>query len=139
MGSTIYEGQGAGAGPTASAVVADIFDIARGRRIPSFAVPARELARLTPVAMDQHRGAFYIRLMVRDRPGVIADVSAALRDEAVSLEAMLQRGRAPEETVPVVMTTHETEEAAMNRALTRIAALDSVMEPPCMIRIEPLS
>ena len=139
VGSTIYEGEGAGAGPTASAVVADIVDIARGRRIPSFAVPARELARLTPVAMDQHRGAFYIRLMVRDRPGVIADVSAALRDEAVSLEAMLQRGRAPEETVPVVMTTHETEEAAMNRALTRIAALDSVMEPPCMIRIEPLS
>ena len=76
--------------------------------------------------------------MVVDRPGVIADVTAALRDEQVSLEAMLQRGRAPNETVPVVLTTHDTEEAAMRRALERIAALGSVVEPPRLIRIEML-
>jgi homoserine dehydrogenase len=88
--------------------------------------------------MARHRGAYYIRLMVVDRPGVIADIAAALRDEQVSMEAMIQRGRAPDETVPVVLTTHETDEAAMLRALGRIARLDTVHEPPRMIRIETL-
>jgi homoserine dehydrogenase len=69
---------------------------------------------------------------------VIADVAAALRDERVSMEAMLQRGRAPGEAVPVVLTTHETEEAGMQRALARIGKLAAVTEPPHMIRIEPL-
>ena len=88
--------------------------------------------------MGRHVGAYYIRLMVVDRPGVIAAVAAALRDEQVSLESMLQRGRSPDEAVPVVLTSHETEEAAMTRALERIARLETVLEPPCMIRIEDL-
>lgn len=137
-GSTLLVGQGAGAGPTASAVVADIADIARGNRLPVFAVVARGLARPAPVPMERHRGAYYLRLMVRDRPGVIADVAAALRDHDISMESMIQRGRDPGEPVPVVITTHETREAAMTRALERIAALESVVRPPCMIRIESL-
>ena len=75
--------------------------------------------------------------MVVDRPGVIADVTAALRDAGVSLESMLQRGRAPGEAVPVVLVTHETNEAAMREALDHIKALDAVLEPPTIIRIEP--
>ena len=86
--------------------------------------------------MDRHQGAYYMRLMVQDRPGVIADVGARLRDERISLESMLQRGRSQSGEVPVVLTTHETEEAAMRRALTRIAKLDAVVEEPCVIRIE---
>ena len=86
--------------------------------------------------MERHQGAYYIRLMVVDQPGVIADVAAVLRDEHVSMESMIQRGRAPGEAVPVVLTTHDTEEAAMRRAVGRIAALDTVLEPPRMIRIE---
>ena len=74
---------------------------------------------------------------VVDRPGVIADVTAALRDSGVSLESMLQRGRAPGEAVPVVLVTHETREAAMRHACATIAALDTVLEPPALIRIEP--
>jgi len=73
---------------------------------------------------------------VVDRPGVFADVAAVLRDNDVSMEAVLQRGRAPGEPVPVVMTIHETEEAQMSRALAQIEALDPVVEPPRMIRIE---
>ena len=76
--------------------------------------------------------------MVVDRPGVIADVSAILRDHRISLEGLLQRGRAPGEAVPVVLTTHECDEAAMQDALAAIAALDAVAEPPMLIRIEPL-
>ncbi len=138
VGQNVAEGRGAGAGPTASAVVADLIDIARGRLLPTFSVPVDQLNRLAASPMERHRGAYYVRLMVVDRPGVIADVTAALRDEHVSLEAMLQRGRAPDEAVPVVLTTHETEEASMRRALARIAALETVVEPPRMIRIETL-
>ena len=139
VGSFMSEGHGAGAGPTASAVVADVVDIARGSRIPTFAVPASELSRLPPLSRQSHVGCYYIRLMVRDQPGVIADVAAALRDQAISVEAMLQRHRgAPGETVPVVITTHETEEAAMTDALTRIRDLDTVLEEPRVIRIEAL-
>jgi len=136
VGTTLFQGRGAGAGPTASAVVADIVDIARGRRPVTFSVPAAKLRKLPSAPMARHRGAYYIRLMVVDRPGVIADVTACLRDEQVSLEAMLQRGRAPGETVPVVLTTHDTEEAAMFRALARIEKLEAVIEPPRVIRIE---
>ena len=138
VGTCVFEGRGAGAGPTASAVAADLVDIARGARIPAFVVPATELAPSHTIPMDQHHGAYYVRLMVVDRPGVIADVSAVLRDEQVSMESMLQRGRAPGEPVPVVITTHETREASMVHALNRIGELDSVVEPPRMIRIESL-
>jgi homoserine dehydrogenase len=138
VGQNICEGRGAGAGPTASAVVSDLIDIARGRSQPTFSVPAGELKRLPVSPMARHRGAYYVRLMVVDKPGVIADVAATLRDEEVSMETMIQRARAPGEAVPVVMTTHESEEAAMRRALDRIGRLGSVVEPPHMIRIEAL-
>jgi len=137
-GRIMLEGRGAGAEPTASAVVADLLDIAAERRSPSFAVAAAELSARPASPMERHRGAYYIRLMVVDRPGVIADVAAALRDEQVSMEAMIQRGRSPGEAVPVVLTTHETEEAAMRRALSHIGRLSTVLEPPRMIRIESL-
>ena len=136
VGTSVYEGQGAGGGPTASAVVADLVDVARGVRVPTFSVAARSLAKARPAPMRRHFGAYYICLTVRDEPGVMADVTAAFRDRSISLESMLQRGRAPGEPVPVVLVTHETEEAAMAGALRRIAALDSMLAPPRMIRIE---
>ena len=139
VGRVVMEGRGAGASPTASAVVADLVDIAAGRRVPPFGVPTAHLHPIPGVPIERHQGAYYIRLMVVDQPGVIADVAAALRDEQVSMEAMIQRGRAPGEAVPVVMTTHVTVEAAMRRALKKITALDTVLEPPRMIRIEDLS
>lgn len=138
VGRVMLEGRGAGAEPTASAVVADLLDIAVGRWSSSFAMPASRLRALPSSPMARHQGAYYVRLMVVDRPGVIADVAAALRDEQVSMEQMIQRGRAPGEAVPVVLTTHVTEEAAMRRALDRIGRLPTVLEPPRMIRVENL-
>src|SRR5262245_8662847 len=138
VGQNMAEGRGAGAGPTASAVVSDLIDIARGRSLPAFAVPASQLKKLPVSPIERDKGGYSIRLMVVDRPGVIADVTAALRDEEVSLEAMLQRGRAPDEAVPVVLTTHDTVEANMRRALARIKKLKTVVEPPRMIRVETL-
>jgi homoserine dehydrogenase len=135
---TVYEGRGAGEGPTASAVVADIVDIARGSTVPTFGVPASELVNAATAPIERHQGAYYVRLMVKDQPGVIADISAAFRDESVSIESMLQRARSATEAVPVVINTHECEEAALRGTLSRIEALDSVVEPPTMIRIESL-
>ena len=138
VGRVMLEGRGAGAEPTASAVVADLLDIAKGGTATSFAVPASQLAPARPAPMARHCGAYYVRLMVVDRPGVIAEVAAALRDEQVSMEQMIQRGRSPGEAVPVVLTTHDAEEAAMRRAVERIARLDSIIEPPRFIRVENL-
>jgi homoserine dehydrogenase len=135
VGSLFLRGRGAGAGPTASAVVADIIDLARGRVGAPFGVPSASLVSAPRAPVERHRGSFYIRLMVRDRPGVIADVAAALRDQQVSLESMLQRARHPDDAVPVVLTTHEAEAAAMARALAAIAASDHVLEPPRVLRI----
>ena len=136
VGRLMLEGRGAGAGPTASAVVADLVDIARGRFTPVWGAAAGDLAALADAPMESHVGAYYLRLMVVDEPGVIADVAAVLRDHGVSLESMIQRGRAPGEAVPVVLVTHETDEASMRGALDEIAGLEAVMEAPAMIRIE---
>ena len=137
VGRVMLEGRGAGAGPTASAIVADLVDIARGRATPVWGAGSGALSSVPSVPMSAHLGAYYLRLMVVDRPGVIADVTAALRDAGVSMGSMLQRGRAPGEAVPVVIVTHETREDAMLAAIARIAALDSVLERPALIRIEP--
>jgi homoserine dehydrogenase len=138
VGQVMMTGRGAGAGPTASAVVADLVDLSRGFKVPTFGVPAARLDTLPVVAMDHRRGAYYLRLMVVDRPGVIADVAAAMRDQQISVESLLQRGRSPGDAVPLVIVTHETDEAAMSRLLATIGSLDAVLEPPHVIRIEDL-
>ncbi len=136
VGTTMFQGRGAGQGPTASAVVADLVDVARGRRMPAFVVPAKHLANRPAAPMDRHTGAYYMRLMVQDRPGVIAAVSSILARHKISLESMLQRGRSESAMVPVVLTTHENNEAAMRQAVKSIARLGAVLEDPCLIRIE---
>lgn len=138
VGRAVLEGPGAGAGPTASAVTADLIDIARGSRAPAFGVPAAALKPLQAAPMEAHRGPYYIRLMVVDRPRVLASVAASLGAQGISIESVLQRGRAPEERVPVVIVTHETEERDLKAALGEIAKHEAVVEPPLSIRIEAL-
>jgi homoserine dehydrogenase len=136
VGTTVFEGRGAGEGPTASAVIADLMDIARGFKIPAFGVPAVRLEKLPRAPLAKRKGPCYVRLMVVDRPGIFAAVAASLRDHAISMESVLQRGRAPDAVVPVVMTLHEATEAALQQALAEIARHDGIVEPPRMIRIE---
>jgi homoserine dehydrogenase len=136
-GPVFLRGRGAGEGPTASAVVADLIDIARGIKIPVWGQAAASLAPAVITPMAKHEGAYFLRLMVVDQPGVMADVTAILRDHGVSLESMLQHGRKPGESVPIVLVTHETSEAEVGAALARISALPSVLEAPALIRIEP--
>ncbi len=136
-GTMFLQGRGAGAGPTASAVVADLIDIARGSNIPVWGAVSDALSASASVPISGHAGAYFLRLMVVDQPGVLADVTAILRDHGVSLESMLQHGRKPDEAVPIVLVTHETTEAAIAGAIARIAELTAVLESPALIRIEP--
>ncbi|OUJ06885.1 homoserine dehydrogenase [Acetobacter malorum] len=138
-GRLMIEGRGAGAGPTASAVAADLIDIARGHTIPVWGVQATDTPPLQANPVSAGTGAFYLRLLVEDRPGVIADITAVLRDCGVSLRSMLQH--TPEQNdadpyVPLVLVTHQTYEAAMQDAVARIDGLDVVTDTPVMIRIE---
>ena len=137
VGQNVVIGRGAGQGPTASAVVSDLMDIARDRILPAFSAPAESLKKLPSAPAGSHVGPYYLRLMVVDRPGVIADIAAAMRDEKVSLEAMIQRARG--DTVPVVLTTHETTEAAIDRVVRRLGSINSILEPPHVLPIELLA
>ncbi|MEO5366277.1 MAG: homoserine dehydrogenase [Magnetococcus sp. WYHC-3] len=141
-GPTLYYGRGAGERPTASAVVADIVDIARSSRvgqtgrIPCLGVPVERLRERPVLDMGAIIGEYYLRLMVEDRPGVLADITAILKTEAISISDIHQKGRSEVAAVPLVLITHEVNERAVQNALARIAALPSVKEKPHCIRIE---
>ncbi len=132
----LLSGLGAGQGATASSVVADIVDLARGLKIPTFGVPALKL--LTHGLVDQNKlcGRYYMRMGVLDKPGVIADISAVLRDHEVSIESLLQKGHDPEQPVSIVMTTHNVNHGNLMKASKLIAGLDISTAEPCILRIE---
>ena len=135
-GPFFFSGRGAGEAPTASAVIADIVEAANGAASPVFGRPAASLSQ--PVAADAMAAVspWYLRFEVLDVPGVLAGIARELAEAGVSIESMIQRGRAPGEPVAIVMITHETAQAAVERALKAIAASDKVRARPCMIPME---
>jgi homoserine dehydrogenase len=136
VGRITLVGSGAGAGPTASAVAADLLDLAHGGDRPVFAGPAAAgFVRLLP-AEASPAARFYLRLRVKDRPGVIASIAEALAKHDVSIESMVQKPVADAASVPIVLTVQACPEAVMRRAVAEIAALESLAEHPCLIRIE---
>jgi len=138
VGRVFFEGRGAGDGPTGSSVVADIMDIARGVNYKPFTLPAADLGSPNFAGIESLKSSYYLRLNVIDKPGVLAEVTAIFKHEQISMQSVLQRSHAPGEAVQLVVTTHETQEAAMNKALAAIGKLSSVQEKPYMIRIENL-
>lgn len=135
-GPFFFEGRGAGEAPTASAVVADIVDIARGNASPAFGRPAKALRRAEPALSHELRAAFYLRFDVLDEPGVLAEIAGFLARSDISIESMIQRGRSPGEPVSIVMITHECSHDAVARALKVITTSDRVLGKPCMIPME---
>jgi homoserine dehydrogenase len=135
-GSFFFSGRGAGEAPTASAVIADIVEAASGVPSPVFGLPAASLARLDPADGKQVVSAWYLRFEVLDVPGVLASITGSLAEAGVSIESMIQRGRSPSEPVAIVMITHETAQACVERALKAIGASDKVRARPCMIPME---
>jgi homoserine dehydrogenase len=135
-GPFFFQGRGAGRGPTTSAVIADLVDVARGAFGPVFGRPATELAPARREPAEARMSAYYLRFQALDVPGVMAEISRHLANEQVSIESMIQRGRSPGEPVAIVMITHEAQHVAVVRALKAIAASDKIVETPCMIPME---
>jgi len=135
-GPFFFSGRGAGEAPTASAVISDIVEAAAGAFRPAFGRPAARLATLSPAPADAAVSPWYLRFEVLDVPGVLAGIAGSLSEAGVSIESMIQRGRAPGEGVAIVMITHEAPQSAVERALKAIAASDKVRARPCMIPME---
>jgi homoserine dehydrogenase len=135
VGRLLFEGRGAGEGPTASAVVGDLIDIARGESGPAFAMPVASLADAPRGAWGKREGRFYMRFTVADRTGVLAELTAAMRDAGVSIESMIQRGEAPDGGVMVVMTTHEAPGSAIDLALKALEGSSSLTGAPMVMPI----
>lgn len=137
-------GPGAGGHATASAVVADIADIARGARVPPFGLPVARLRSVTKAPMKRHGGGYYIRLLARDLPGTAATIAKRLAEQNISLESIVQRHRnAVPETpkrksilVPVILITYATTEDAVRRALAAVQRDRVISGRPQVIRIE---
>ncbi len=140
VGDLMFYGRGAGQLPTASAVVSDVLEIARrlAHGVPALALELPAVGRrpmpLTP--MDAIRCAYYLRVMVQDRPGVLSRVAGILGDNDISIANVIQKGRGTREAVPVVMLTHEARERDMRAALATIDRLPDVATATTMIRVE---
>jgi homoserine dehydrogenase len=143
----ILQGPGAGGMATASAVLSDLGDVARGVRMPPFGSPAAGLVKAAKLPMQRHEGGYYIRVLAVDRPGTAATIARLLADENISLESIVQRrpGRAPhggddpasaDAPVPVILITYATTEDAVRRALAAVEAAGVVADKPQLIRIE---
>jgi homoserine dehydrogenase len=136
VGTSFLVGRGAGEGATASAVMSDLADCARGVRIPVYGIPSRHLKEAHWGGIGDMRRHFYIHLSVIDKPGILADVSAILRDHQISVEAVLQRSRNPDQPVSIVLTTHDARQSDVSLACGVIAGLKLVVEKPTIMRIE---
>jgi homoserine dehydrogenase len=149
VGQLVLSGPGAGGDATASSVMSDIADIARGDTVGTFGRPASSLEPYRQAAIRRHEGGYYIRLSVYDRPGAFATIAQRMADAKISLESIVQRRRAvrsaapdhlvPDAPAPVVLITYETTETAIREALAAIKADGQIVGEPQMIRIEPLT
>ncbi len=142
VGGLLFYGQGAGSLPTGSAVVSDLVEIARNilsnahRRVPSasFVPEARKALRIRPMA--EIESLYYLRFMVKDHPGVLANISGILGGKGISISSMIQEGRKIEGGVPLVMMTHKAKEQDLQAALAEIGELDCIMGSTLLIRVE---
>ena len=135
-GRLLFQGAGAGDRPTASAVVADLIDVARGEASPPFSVPVGHLRTLAPADLGHRTGKTYLRFTVADRPGVLAEVTAAMRDAGVSIESLIQQGNEDDsDEVLIAMVTHDGQERCVTEALDLLGGSDSLTAPPLVMPI----
>jgi homoserine dehydrogenase len=145
VGATLYYGKGAGAEPTASAVIADIVDITRmhtadpEHRVPHLAFQPDAMVDLPMLPMDEVTTSYYLRLRVADKSGVLADITRILADEDISIDAVIQKEPGEGETqADLIMLTHQTREKRINAAITKIEALGVVAGNVTKLRMEEL-
>ena len=144
VGETLYYGAGAGALPTASAVVADIIDISRlitadtGNRVPHLAFQPSQVKPQNMLPMDEISSSYYLRVEADDKPGVLGQIANLLAKEGVSIEALIQKGVIDKTIAEIVILTHSTVEKHIKAAIAAIEALESVARPVVMIRMESM-
>jgi homoserine dehydrogenase len=146
VGATLYYGKGAGAEPTASAVIADLVDITRlatadpEHRVPHLAFQPNALTNISILPMSEITTSYYLRLHVVDQPGVLADLTRILADATISIDAMLQKEPADNEThTDIIILTHQTQEKNVDAAISKMQALSTVVGSVTRIRLENLS
>lgn len=135
VGRLFFEGAGAGAGPTASAIVADIIDIARDEYGPAFAMPVAALDQAPIADAGAREGKHYVRLVVEDRIGVLAEIATAMRDAGVSIESFIQRGNGSDQGVVIVLVTHKGPASAIQTAINALDASDFTVAPTMLMPI----
>jgi len=145
VGSTLYYGAGAGAEPTASAVIADVVDVVRAlttdpeNRVPHLAFQPDALADINILPMEETETAYYLRIHAIDKPGVLADITQILGDSGISIEAILQKEPTKDAShVPIIFLTQRIKEKNMNDAIARIENLDAIDGEVMRIRMETL-
>lgn len=144
IGQTMYYGAGAGADPTASAVVADIMDVTRlqnaeaSYRVPYLAFQSESLEDISILPMDDIISSYYLRVSVQDEPGVLGEIANILASESISIEALIQKGVIDQKSTEIVILTHSTQERFIKQSMQRIQALPRVLSPVTMIRMESL-
>lgn len=136
VGRVVFEGRGAGGGPTGSAIVADLIAIARGDTYPAFTVKSSALRHAAAASIEAHKGCYYLRLSLKDEPGVLAEFTRAFGEENVSVHSITQRAIAADHSAQVIVITHETTEASVAKAAERIGKLPVSVAAPVVLRIE---
>ncbi len=146
VGPTLYYGKGAGAEPTASAVVADLVDVTRlhtadpEHRVPHLAFQPDALSDTPVLPIDEVRSSYYLRMRVADETGVLADITRILAEGGISIDAMLQKeSREGEPQTDIIMLSHVTVEKRVNAAIAAIEALPTVLSKVTRIRMEELN
>ena len=146
LGPSLYYGAGAGAEPTGSAVVADLVDVVRAltsdpeNRVPHLAFQPGALSDIPILPMDDVATAYYLRIHVQDRPGVLAEVTQIFADHQISIEAIIQKEpQSNISSVPIIILTHEVLEQNMNKAISEVEKLEAVTNKIMRIRLETLS
>jgi homoserine dehydrogenase len=134
-GRLLFQGAGAGDKPTASSVVADLIDIARGETGPAFAMPHGELDSFPPAQSGHRIGKTYLRMVVADKPGVLAEITAAMRDAGLSIESLIQQETSDDGSALIAMVTHEGPESAITQTLAMLSGSDSMLGEPMVMHI----
>ena len=144
-GQSLYYGRGAGGDPTASAVVADLVDVARtmtadpSNRVPHLAFQPNAMSILSLLPMAEVKSAYYLRIHARNRPGVLARVATMLAEYEISIEALVQKETPEADSVPIVLLLHRCREGDLEQAIARIEALPVVVQPVLRLRVESLA
>lgn len=133
---TMMEGRGAGEGPTASSVVADIIDLARGNIQPAFGVPVDQLRDVSLNNAEGMHAKSYLHLRVKDESGVLAEVTSTLKEHDISIDSVVQHGEKSDNTASVVIITHKAMVSDIKKALSNVEKLASMLDKPTFLRIE---